>query len=346
MKALRRLLILCALCVLASVLFNLFYTAKLNPEVVFFNRVYDATDSWAAQLRQESDAPCYITSGGSSGRTGYDAALMKEEFGVRLINGNGGAGFGLPANVELALQYARPGDTFLLTFEAIECGAVVAPSSSGSKFAFQRLGFSCLDSGLMQADAQWLGDILTGDSISMATYITKKMAGMGSAMYKYDELCTVHPSGWMEIFYREPSKMLPAPFLGSRSLSIHAFSASHINYLTQLQSLCRLRGIKLNVMLPNGYNLRLMRAHNAWICLQYMKLGIPVIKESMLGVVVDASLFADMARHPTTEGAQLISRATGRALQSGEYWTREELIYSMQSYGWGEDGLRLNPAER
>lgn len=308
------------------------YDRYICPEASFYNRAAAASDAWAAELRA-AGKPLIVFAGGSETRAGVNPALLKEEFGVLSVNSAGQAGFGMPANLSLALPYLKEGDTLLFA-----CLGVDDVYTSGAKFAWGRMGSRVFETGMIPCDRETLTKIFCGNSGEFCMHLSKRAVHPLQAPYKYDNVAVIHPSGWMEILASE-MQGTPVPTVGRlEGCKLPQLSAAYCRNIRLLKSYCEERGIRLACFLSPFYTSTQDRPLYAWLALQHEEMGVPVLRDSRLGCESDVRLYADTTAHLNRTGVQRHNRILGRALQENQWWSREELVSFLRARGWDERG--------
>lgn len=332
----KRLILFIFIGLVAGVLFTLFYDGALDPGANYFDRAAEKTDSWEAALRAESDEPCYVFAGGSEVRMCLDPQIMKDEYGARVVNAGGMAGYGIRCNAVLGVHYLRPGDTLLLAMRGTKMDLADGITTSGLKFCYRRLGMSMFDSGIIPADASTLKQIFVGRAGDLSMYIAKKLLRPDD-VYKYDTNTKLHESGWCENFYKH-EYMHMNYFTPGRDVKVVVNDALR-NFLLQLKAACEAKGARLAIyMSPECMNTQ-CAIPASFIACEYMKLGIPVLRDSTFGCVHDMQYISDRPNHLSPEGTRKYSRIYAEALRrSNPFWTFEELEAQQHAYGYAADG--------
>lgn len=315
-----------------GLLFSQLYDRYLCPEACFYSRAADASDAWAAQLRQ-SDAPCIIWAGGSELRAGIDPKQLADGYGIRSVNAAGQAGFGMPANLSLALPYLKEGDTLIFS-----CLGLDEIYPSGAKFAWQRAGLSLFDSGLVPSNAETLRKIFCGNSGEFSMHLSKRMVHPLQAPYKYDNIAEIHPSGWMEIHSDELKGTAPSTVGRLDGATLPRLSEGYVRNIKTLKAYCEARGVKLACMMPVFYTRTEDRPLKAWLVLQHLELGIPVLHDDRLGCEENVNYFSDFGGHLNAAGVAVQTRILGRALKENDWWSRAEIVSYLRLRGWDENG--------
>ena len=331
----KRLMLFILLGLIAGGLFTFFYDGTLDPGANYFSRAAEKTDSWEASLRAESDAPCYVFAGGSEVRMCVDPQIMKEEFGVRVINAGGMAGYGVRCNAALGVDYLRPGDTLMLALRSIVLGEDDGMTTSGLKFCYRRLGWRMFDSGLISADASKLKQIFVGRAGDLSMYIAKNLFRPDD-VYKYDTNTKLHESGWCENFYREEFMHMNY-FHISSNVKVE-INETLRNFLMQLKAACEAKGARLCIYMSPERLFTSCVVPSALVAYQYMKLGIPVLKDPTFGCESDMQYISDRPNHLSPEGTRKYSRIYAEAIRNNAYWTVAELEALLSSYGYTLDG--------
>ena len=100
---------------------------------------------WGAALRisarraeelEKRGVPKTVVFGGSTVRTSYIPSALEEEFGVHCVNMGLNAGFGADVLSELAMRFAKPGDTVVVALEPdlLSADGNSLPTTSGIDF--------------------------------------------------------------------------------------------------------------------------------------------------------------------------------------------------------------------
>ncbi len=308
----------------------------MNSGKDYFMAAFDKSEQWAARLRSESDAPCYILEGSSDVRMSIDPAAMKEENGLRAVNAGMHAGSGENTNLVLALRMSRPGDT-LVSFPVTMWKPAGDNVPGGVKFLFHRHGFRAFEPGVADFNALHLFYLVRGNTFITSVYWGKLLL-RGPTPYKYDLIGTTHESGWTEIrrCYLPPQTWWN-PALDTDRLRVR----TAILHLPFVKSKCEQHGLSFVVQLPRFYRHDSHRAQGAFDALHLVRQGIKVLKDPALGVETDIQMMGDTDLHLNSRGAQAYSRTLARLLAKGEYWTEAELVEVLRSRGWNEDGTRM-----
>ena len=332
----KRLLLFIFIGLVAGVLFTLFYDGTLDPGANYFSRAAEKTDSWEAALRAESDKPCYVFAGGSEVRMCVDPHIMKDEYGVRVINAGGMAGYGIRCNAVLGVDYLRPGDTLLLAMRGTVLGEDDGMTTSGLKFCYRRLGWRMFDSGIITADAPKLKQIFVGRAEDLSMYIAKKLFRPDD-VYKYDSNTKLHESGWCENFYRE--EYIHINYFHISNNAKAEINAPLRDFLTQLKAVCEARGARLCIYMSPERLTPSCIVPSALSVYQYMKLGIPVLKDPTFGCEPDMQYISDRPNHLSPEGTRKYSRIYAEAIRNDAFWSFEELETLLSSYGYTAEGI-------
>lgn len=332
----KRLLLFILLGLIAGGLFTFFYDSTLDPGANYFARAAEKTDSWEAALRAESGAPCYVFAGGSEVRMCLDPKIMKDEYGVRVLNAGGMAGYGIRCNAVLGVDYLRPGDTLVLSMRGTLLGEDDGMTTSGLKFCYRRLGLRMFDSGLIEMNASNLKQIFVGRAGDLSMYIAKNLFRPDD-VYKYDTNTKLHESGWCENFYKH-EYMHMNYFTPGGDVKVVMNDALR-NFLMQLKAACEAKGARLAIyMSPERLNTH-CAIPASFIACEYMKLGIPVLRDPTFGCVQDMQYISDRPNHLSPEGTRKYSRIYAEALRrSNPFWTFEELEALQHAYGYAADG--------
>lgn len=331
----KRLLLIIGCAALLALACIQLYSRFINRDMQFFLKVAEASDGWAEQLHA-TERPVYVLAGGSEARSGVDPQIMLDEFGIPLINAAEGAGHGLQANANVAFKYLKPGDTLILSILSTD-DVNVPPSASGMKLNVYRMGARLFDSGLIEPSMRNAGNFLSSDMRSLFTLLTRYF-GKAGRLYKYDEQTIVHPSGWMEVQYREMDNCIPGALPAAAELPVLDESSLFIETLRKLQDHCREKNISLIISIPVGCNDTSMKPQYARKALSITRHGIPVLKDERLGCLPVPTDFADTSAHLNAKAAAENTRVLGRLIKEKQYWTGQELLDTLQGMGYQADG--------
>lgn len=331
----KRLLLIIGCAALLALACIQLYSRFIDRDMQFFLKVAEASDGWAEQLHA-AERPVYVLAGGSEARSGVDPQIMLDEFGIPLINAAEGAGHGLQANANVAFKYLKPGDTLILSILSTD-DVNVPPSASGMKLNAYRMGARLFNSGLIEPSMRNAGNFLSSDMRSLFTLLTRYF-GKAGRLYKYDEQTIVHPSGWMEVQYREMDKFTPAKLPPGTKLPIINETSLMIETLRKLQGHCQGNNISLIVSIPVGCKDTNLRPLRAMLALSITRHGIPVLKDERLGSLPVPSDFADTPDHLNSAAARTNTRMLGGLIKEKQYWTEQELLDTLQGMGYRADG--------
>ncbi len=326
----KRLLLIIGCAVLLALACIQLYSRFIDRDMRFFLKVAEASDEWAEQLHA-AERPVYVLAGGSEARSGVDPQIMLDEFGIPLINAAEGAGHGLQANANVPFKYLKPGDTLILSILSTD-DVNVPPSASGMKLNVYRLGSKVLSPGMIDPSFQNAEKFFSSDAHSLFVLLTRYF-GKSGRLYKYSEQTVIHPSGWMEIQYREMDSHIPAAPKARAEIQQLEDGSEFIKVLQQLAKYCQGQDIRLLASIPVGCNHESSRAQYAMQALCITRLGIPVLKDERLGCLPVPSDFADTSAHLNSKGAAENTRIIAQLLKENRFWTEQELIGILQAAG-------------
>lgn len=313
----------------------------MNVGKDYFMAALDKSEQWAARLRSESDAPCYIMEGSSDVRMSIDPAAMRDENGLRAVNVGMHAGNGENINMILALRMSRPGDT-LVSFPVTSWHPANNNLPGGFKFLFHCCGFRAFEPGLADFNVRHLLYVVRGSTYNFFLHLGKLIMGV-TPVYRYDVIGTTHESGWTEI---------PTCHLDPQVVKLRAMHANCLQVRDKFKQMpfvkrkCAEHGLSLVVQLPRHYRDASYRAQGAFEALYLVRQGINVLKDPGLGVETDIGMMGDTDLHLNSRGSQAYSRTLARLLANGTYWTEDELVEELRSRGWNEDGTPMGtPSE-
>lgn len=324
----RLLLIIGTAAFLAQVCIQL-YSRFLNPDVTFFLKAAKVSDEWAGQIGAK-EKPAYILAGGSEARSGIDPEIMLNEFGIPMINAAEGAGYGIMANTVMACRHLKPGDTLILSFVSIDPDNY-PPTADGLKLAAFCMGSKTFSTPFIQFSPQTLKNLLAGNAPSMFTAATKAIIP-GKPLYKYNERTIIHPSGWMDIQYRDMVGHPPCKFDRPNRLKDFQKEQSITQFLSTLTEYTRMKGVNLVISFPWVFYNEMAREQSALTALRLTEMGMKVLKDPHLGCQPDSALYADTAFHLNATGARMATESMAKALQNESYWTEQELEEILKEY--------------
>lgn len=325
---------LCALVLGASTV--LYFNASINPDVLFFKELAEKSDSWAEKLRQNGK-PCYITAGGSTGRSGINPQILHDQYAINLINSNGNAGYGMITNIQCAFHYAKPGDTLILTLEQYYAHSFTNTPSNGPQYGFSRLGINYFDPLLTPFNAASIIGIIRGDSYNISVYTAKRLFSPDN-LYHYRTHSIIHPTGWMEITIHLPAMLNQYPLQPDYKLEPLCQNAEEQQIYANILLRAKQKQVKLIAVIPREYSHPSLRLLNAWVSLELVRLGVPVIKDPLLASEQIKENFSDRTRHYNKQGAISFSHFLGQALQEQSFWSKEELIAILREFGRDAEG--------
>ncbi len=334
----KRLLAIIGCAILLALVCIQLYSRFVDPDMRFFMRTAEASDAWAEQIHAAERPICVLT-GGSEARSGVDPQILLDEFGIPLVNAAIGAGHGLRANISSAFNYLKPGDTLVLSIISTD-DINIPPSANGVKINVYRQGLSAFDSGMIEPSLETAGKLLSSDVRAMFVLLTRYF-GRSGRLYKYNEQTVVHPSGWMEIQYREMNNYKLDVSEAAECPAPLADDSAFMQTLQRLQDLCHSRDIRFLVTIPVGCNHESLRPRYALKALCITRLGIPVLKDERLGCLPVPTDFADTPAHLNPKAARENTRMLGNLLQNNTTWTEEELVDILSSMGWHDDGTPI-----
>ena len=334
----KRLLAIIGCAILLAMVCIQLYSRFVDQDTRFFLRTAEASDAWAERIHA-AERPIYVLTGGSEARSGVDPQIMLDEFGMPLVNAAIGAGHGLQANISSAIKYLKPGDTLVLSILSTE-DVNVPPSSGGVKINIYRQGLSAFDSGMIEPNLENAGKLLSSNVRAMFVLLTRHF-GRSGRLYKYNEQTVIHPSGWMEIQYREMDKYKLAVPRESECLAPLANGSVFMQTLQRLRDLCQSRDIRFLVTIPVGCIHEKRRPLYAMKALCITRLGIPVLRDERLGCLPVPTDFADTYAHLSPKAARENTRILGNLLQNNTIWTEKELVDILSSMGWNDDGTPI-----
>ncbi len=332
----KRLLIILAVAIVAGVLTNFIYDYNCGPELSFFRKTLINTDQWEKDMRKFNQ-PCTIICGASETRMGVEPAIILKEYGIPFVNAGVAAGFGMRCNAAVAHKYLRPGDTLLFSLQSISERAV-PPTTSGLKLTTLHLGTQTYSSGLLPLTLDNIKKTIMGSTSSLCTWMAKLIVSP-NCIYKYDQNTIIHPSGWVEVLYREMGNNKPWLFNPPHLYPLPA-DGELMRFLHELSACCRERQVRLIIHIPVGFAHPTYQAQNAFTALQLIRQGYTVLRDERLGVISDPNAFSDMGAHLNGEASLENSRIIGRALKYNELWTEIELISLLRFMGWSAEGMR------
>ena len=292
---------------------------KINYEVEFFYDISKVTDQWASSLR-EKGGRCYVVAGGSEIKTNIDPEKLETLYGINVINAGNHAGFGPVCNAATAFQYVREGDVFILsTYSPTKVDDVPV---LGAKYALRRLGLELYDNEIMPKDVRIVTKALAGDSVMMALFAYMYNQGRVGAChgYAHPRMATIHRSGLLEILACYKFELVSEKF---RIQSVRF--REYINLCKRVQAVCMQKKVDFMALVPVRYGREELRVCYAQKALQLIRAGIPVLKDTRLGVMPDKNYFADTHFHMSRKGIDDTTKMLGPVIKNRECWTEDEL---------------------
>ena len=110
------------------------------------------------------------------------------------------------------------------------------------------------------------------------------------------------------------------------------------NFLMQLKAACEAKGARLCIYMSPERLFTSCVVPSALVAYQYIKLGIPVLKDPTFGCEADMQYISDRPNHLSPEGTRKYSRIYAEAIRNNAYWTVAELEALLSSYGYTLDG--------
>lgn len=333
----KRLLFYLVLGLAGGLLFTLYFDYNIKPDNCFFIKAADTGDTWVTKLRGESDTPCYVITGGSEIRMSIDPACMHNDSGTRMINAAGQAGFGLTCNFVHGLSYLQPGDTLIVSIKHTNF-VEKDISANGLKYCWHRLGLKTFDTELIKPTADNISKIIQGSSGELCMYAIKRILSPDD-IYIYDKKTHIHETGWIENHHKNSITLFtPNPQNISNSLTLPAAEAA---FLETLKAECDKRGAKLCTYFYIEYAGQTLYPHAVAAALTLTRNGIPVVRDSAMGIDSSRDSFADFASHLSPQGSRIHSTRLGRILSSSQkFWTEQELVDILHELGYNEQGLK------
>lgn len=308
-------------------LWVVYYDQFINLE--YWNAAANATDVWEKKLRTESNAPCYIFTGGSEVRMGsIYPKVMYDEFGVRAINAGANAGFGRAGNISIALDYAKPGDYLIVSIRDFITDETKLITTAGKKYCFMRQGFKMFKSPFIKFNFSTLKDLTFGEAGDSSMYIVYKLF-FPSKLNSWKNHIIIHESGWCEQTYRKELSMKPI-LTPANEVTINDATKKFLN---TLKAECEKRHISLVMFINAHYSTTQDIPYLAMLAFRLVEEGIPVLKDPHFGCDSDRSLFSDSLNHLSLKGSIKYSRIFAQCLVNKSYWSKEELILILKEYG-------------
>lgn len=333
----KRLLFYLVLGLAGGLLFTIYFDYNIKPDNCFFIKAAETGDTWVNKLRSESDAPCYVITGGSEIRMSIDPAYMHGDSGTRMINAAGQAGFGITCNIVHGLSYLHPGDTLIVSIKHtnfVEDNI----SANGLKYCWRRLGLKTFGTDLIKPTADNIGKIFQGSSGELCMYAIKRLLSPGN-IYIYDKKTHIHETGWVENYHK---KSIPLFSPNSQNISnALTLPTAEAAFLETLKAECDKRGAKLCTYFYIEYAAQTLYPHAAAAALTLTRNGIPVVRDPTMGIDSSQDSFADFVSHLSPQGSRIHSARLGRILSSSQkFWTEEELVDILRNLGYNEQGLK------
>lgn len=307
-------LLVLALAVILSAAFSWHAKRHWQVESAFFSEAIRASERYAETLRADGQNP-FIVFGGSTSRTSWIPSVLREEFGVPVVNFGLHAGFGPRVIAELAMREAQPGDTVVVAFEpAILARDETATPTSGVDLFLHEEGLSFRCGRFFQLVPAHFVQYLQGNTRYNLFMLMKHLRGMKP--YRYVASENLHDDGWMEVLERRPLTFDPAP----RTVRPIRLGAAGRDLLLSIRAECERRGCRAVYALPPRLdgNPNAPAAHSSLI-LDILPI-LPVVRDPLLGCNPNPDEFADTPQHPIRPGALRATRSLGAALAGNDFW--------------------------
>jgi len=289
--------VLGALCLAAC------YTLFLNPEISLWKHAYRLKCQWSRHLPH--DQPRIVIYGGSSCGTSVNAARMRTNHNLPVINMGLAAGFGADMLTQFALNELRPGDTLIVALEPeLLCADAGLPALGiQCSFAVGHPEFA------IRAGASWPSALLSlrPDAYHCLTLLGKVLLRQPLYRYSKDE---IQSDGWHAVTARRD---IPEPIVAAFDLSPHGH-----DLLRRIREYCAERHVRVAYSLPWMYVSPQQEAKakaGFRDFLDQVSSIIPVLNDVALGTHTVKEDFADTPLHLKPEAANRRSDEIARALR-------------------------------
>ena len=324
---LKRILTFLILGLILALVINRLYEAYLRPDNLFFSKCIERSKEWEQYIRQKNQ-PCYVFAGGSEVRMGIDPEVMWEKHQIAAINAGVQAGNGIRCNIQSALPFTKPGDTLVVSLRLTPDSKPVEDiSHAGINFCFKHQGFSMFNEGIVPVNYETINPLVTGDAINYCIHVMRLLT-RPECIYRYESAqnASINKGGRVEVFLTNEQKVkLPHIVLKPHSEHTKPTFDNWTSMLEELKNECERRSVRLVAYISRAHQCREYRQYYAYLAFYLTKHGIPVIKDSYLGVWEDGLAFSDTSLHLSVEAGREYSAELASWLKSGEFFSEAEL---------------------
>jgi len=293
----------------------IFYTLRLNPQVV--NLIEGATikSRWAEKMTRDYGSKILVY-GGSSCAFSIDGERMLNRFNLPTVNFGRTADMGPTVLTESILGNVRPGDTLIV---AIEPGLLTQSSdipALGVQFSVAMHHPEWVTHPVLrEPSVNWFQVLAALRPGGYHTFTLLGKIARGGPLFRYKR-SDYHASGWEQTDVR-------------MKITSHAdyrtnLSADACALLNGLRAWCAQRHVRVAYSLPWFYTpqdkIKSFQKRNIELLLQINEF-IPVLKDACLGVDTNVADFADTDVHLTGPAADQLAGQ----IENWDLWTAQEL---------------------
>lgn len=319
---LRKLLIYIFTGLILSLIINLLYERYLRPDNLFFSRCLQQSGKWEKYIRAQGQ-PCYVFAGGSEVRMNIEPTTMWEQHRLPSINAGIQAGNTARANAQIALSLLRNGDTLVMSY--LSNRVPEHASHGGINFCFRHLGINTFRDNILKPDWRHLSMLLYGNSANYGIHLMRILT-RPECIYRYSsaENARISESGRVEVLLHS-----------EQNNKIERVRASDIKelpmtdwkrFVEDLQAACEKRKAHLIAYITRQHCSTQHRRNNILAALYLTRLGVPVLKDPMLGCWETCSVFSDSAQHMSIEAGREFSAYLAELIKTNNYWSEAELL--------------------
>lgn len=307
-----------------SVAVNLLYEKYLRPDNIFFTKCLNQSREWEKHIRK-AGRPCYVFAGGSEVRMSIEPVEMWDSHKIAAINAGLQAGNLPRANAQIALSFLQKGDTLV-----ISCASHIVrqhASHAGMNFCFSSVGFKCFKDNLIRLNPKHLLMLVCGDATNYCLHLIKLIT-RPECIYRYSSPgnARISKSGRVEVFINNEQNILLSNSLTEEDIKRPIRLIGWADYIKDLREACQKRNAHLIAYLPRQHQSFFLRHQMAQAALELTRLGVPVLKDPMLGCCPTGDSFSDTELHMSIEGGKSFSVFLADLIKNELYWTEEELL--------------------
>ena len=312
-------------------------TLYANQDIRFFRQALSVTKQWCKKLRT-AEQSCLILAGGSEIRNGINPSQMHHDENMYAINAATGAGFGVMCNAQLALGFAKPGDTLLLSIHSGK-NNLYKLTSAGCKLLIWEQGLKAFHTGVIRLNPAFVKLFFQSDAGAFLNTLARVFTG--KILYRYHAQTSISPSGWMKIEYTDIQNRPPFHENKLDSIANWIPDSYAISQLQSIKNYCNQNKIKFILHLPVGYNTESVQPQRAILAYHLTIEGFDILKDERLGADPSTFCYADTYDHLSPAGVRKNTHIIAQLVKQHQYWNSNELEQFLQQRGWHTNGNRI-----